>query len=114
VDRQNAFDGTVNYNVLDIDGIVESPNQLLDARVICPTYGERNDRTLGAEQISVRTVTLQRSNRKYRRDSIAKRTSLLLSDSQFCTHINSTRYYPLHLIEHEVRTATVNDTRYKL
>jgi len=29
-DRQNAFDDTVNYNVLDIDSTVESPNQLLD------------------------------------------------------------------------------------
>jgi len=28
-DHQNAFDGTVNYNVLDIDGIVESPNPSL-------------------------------------------------------------------------------------
>jgi len=25
-DRQNAFDSTVNYNVLDIDGTIESPN----------------------------------------------------------------------------------------
>jgi len=99
VDRQNAFDGTVNYNVLDIDGTVESPNQILDARVICPTDGERNDHTLEAERVSVYTVTLQRLNRKYRRDSIAERTSLLLSDSQFCTHINSTRSYPLYLIE---------------
>jgi len=29
-DLQNAFDDTVNYNVLDIDGTVESPNQLLN------------------------------------------------------------------------------------
>jgi len=35
VARQNAFDGTVNYNVLDIDidGTVESPNQLLDGNL---------------------------------------------------------------------------------
>jgi len=52
VDRQNAFDGAVNYNVLDIDGTVESPNQL-DARVICPTNSERNDRTLEAEQVYI-------------------------------------------------------------
>jgi len=31
VDHQNAFGGMVNYNVLDFDGTVESPNQLLDA-----------------------------------------------------------------------------------
>jgi len=37
VNHQNAFDGMVNYNILDIDGTVEFPNQLLDARVICPT-----------------------------------------------------------------------------
>jgi len=62
VDRQNAFDGAVNYNVLDIDGTVESPNQLLDALVIYPTDGERNDRTLEAEQVSVYIVTVQRLN----------------------------------------------------
>jgi len=99
VDCQNAFDGTVNYNVLDIGGTTKSPYQLLGARVICPTDSERNDHTLETEQVSVYTVTVRWLNRKYRRDSIAKRTSLLLSDSQFCTHINSTRSYPLYLIE---------------
>jgi len=59
-----------------------------------PTDSERNDRTLDTEQVSVYTVTFQRLNREYRRDSIAEQTSLLLSDSQFCTHINSTRTYP--------------------
>jgi len=63
VDRQNAFDDTVNYNVLDIDGTAEFPNPPLYARVICPTDGERNDRTLEAEQVSVYTVTVQRLNR---------------------------------------------------
>jgi len=38
VDYQNAFDCTLNYNVLDIDGTAESPNQLLDARVIYISY----------------------------------------------------------------------------
>jgi len=99
VDHQNAFDGAVNYNVLDIDGTIEFPNQLLDARVICPTDGERNDRILEAEQVSVYTVTVQRLNREYRKNSIAERTSLILSDLQFCTHVNSTRSYPLYLIE---------------
>jgi len=99
VNCQNAFDGTVNYNVLDIYGTVESPNQLLDARVICTKDSERNDRTFEVEQVSVYTVTLQQLNRENRRDSIAERTSLLLSDLQFCTHINSTQSYPLYLIE---------------
>jgi len=65
------------------DGTVESPNQLLDAQVICLTDSERNDCTLEAEQVSVYTVTVQRLNREYRRVSIAERTSLLLSDSHF-------------------------------
>jgi len=52
---------------------------------------ERNDLTLEAEQVYI--VTVQRLNREYRRDSIVERTSLLLSDSQFCTHINSIRSY---------------------
>jgi len=110
-DCQNAFDGTVNYNVLDIDDTVESPNPPLYAPEACPTDSERNDRTLEAEQVSVYTVTIQRLNREYRRDSIAERTSLLLSDSWFGTHINSTRSYPLYK---KMSTTTINDTRYKL
>jgi len=54
-DRQNAFDGTVNYNVLDIDGTVESLNPPLYATEACPTDSER---TLEAEQVSVYTVTV--------------------------------------------------------
>jgi len=57
---QNAFDGTLNYNVLDIDGIVESPNPSLYAPEACLTDSERNDRTLEAEQVY--TVTVQRLN----------------------------------------------------
>jgi len=59
VNHQNVFDGAVNYNVLDIDGTVKSPNQLLDARVICLTDNECNDRKLEAEQVLIYTVTLQ-------------------------------------------------------
>jgi len=70
-DRQNTFDGIVNYNVLD-NGSVEFPNQLLDARVICSTDSECNDHTLEAEQVSV--YTIQRLNREYWRVSIAERT----------------------------------------
>jgi len=44
VDRQNVFDGTVNYNVLNIDGTVESLNLPLYAPETCPTDSERNDR----------------------------------------------------------------------
>jgi len=73
-DRQNTFEGIVNYKVLDIDGTVESPNQLLDARIICPTDSERNDHTLEAEQVSVYTVTVQRLNRDYWRTSIVELT----------------------------------------
>jgi len=113
MDRQNAFDGTVNYNVLDIDGTVESP-YLLDARVICSTNSECNDHTLETDQISVYIVTVQQLNREYQRDSIAEPISLLLSDLRFCTHINSTRSYSFYPIENEIRTTTVNDTRYKL
>jgi len=58
-DHQNAFNGTVNYNVLDIDDIVEPPNQLLDARVICLTDSEYNDHSLESEQVLVYTVTVQ-------------------------------------------------------
>jgi len=36
-DRQNAFDDTVNYNVLDIDGTIEPPNPLLYVQIICST-----------------------------------------------------------------------------
>jgi len=86
-DCQNAFDGTVNYNVLDIDSTVESPKPPLYAPEICPSDSECNNRTLEAEQVSVYTVTLQRLNREYGRDSIVERTSLLLNDSQFCTHV---------------------------
>jgi len=50
----------VNYNVLDIDGTVESPNLPLYAPEACPTDSERNDRTLEAEQVLVYTVTVQR------------------------------------------------------
>jgi len=57
-DRQNAFDSMINYNVLDIDGTVESPNSPLYAPEACPTDSEGNDRTLEAEQISVHTVTV--------------------------------------------------------
>jgi len=89
VDRQNAFDGMVNYNILNIDGTVESSNSSLYTPEACLINSECNDRTLEAEQVLVYTVTVQRLNRKNRRDSIAERTSLLLSDSQFCTHINS-------------------------
>jgi len=49
VERYNAFDGTVNYNVLDIDGTVESSNPPLYAPEAYPTDNERNDRTLKAE-----------------------------------------------------------------
>jgi len=55
VDRQNAFDVTVNYNVLNI-GTVEFPNQLLDTRVICLTDGKRDNRTLETEQVLVYTA----------------------------------------------------------
>jgi len=113
VNRQNAFDDTVNY-VLDIDGTVESPNPHSYAPKVCPTDSERNDRTLEAGQVSIYTITVQRLNREYRRDSIAERTFLLLSDSWFYTHINSIRSFPLYLIENEVRTTTINDTHYKL
>jgi len=82
-DYQNAFDSTVNYNVLNI-GIVESSNQLSDARVICPTIDLCNNETIVTEPLSVYIVTVQRLNREYWKDSIAERTSLLLSDSQFC------------------------------
>jgi len=67
-DCQNAFDGTVNYNVLDIDGTVASPNSLLYAPETYPTNNEHNDRTLEAKQVLVYTVIVQRLNREYRRD----------------------------------------------
>jgi len=54
-DHKNAFDGMVNYNVLVIDGTVESPNRHLYAPEACPTDNERNDRTLEVEQVSVYT-----------------------------------------------------------
>jgi len=76
---QNVFNGTVNYNVLDIDGTVKFPNLHLYDSEAYPTDSERNIRTLEAEQVSVYTVTVQWLNRKYRRDSIAERTYLLLS-----------------------------------
>jgi len=52
----------VNYNVLDIDGTVQSPNPPLYAPEACPTDSERNDRTFEAEQVSVYTITVQRLN----------------------------------------------------
>jgi len=48
-----VFDGTVNYNVLDIDDIVEFPNPPLYAPEAYLTD------TLEAIQISVYTVTVQ-------------------------------------------------------
>jgi len=71
VDRQNAFDGMVNYNVSDLDGTVESSNPPLYAPEACPIDSERNDRTLAAE-VSVYTVTIQQLNREYQRDSRRK------------------------------------------
>jgi len=56
VDHQNAFDSAVHYNVLDIDGTFESPNQLLDTWVIPQIVNVMI--TLEAEHVSVYTVTL--------------------------------------------------------
>jgi len=53
VDRQNAFNGTVNYNISDIDDTVESLNPPLYTPEACLANSERNDRTLEAEQVSV-------------------------------------------------------------
>jgi len=53
VPDQNAFDGTVSYNVLNIDGTVESPNLPLYAPEACSTYNKRNDPTFEAEQILI-------------------------------------------------------------
>jgi len=83
----------IDCNVRNSGDKSELANQTLYAPEAGPIDGERNDRRLEAEQVSVYTVTLQRLNREYRKDLIAERTSLLLSDSQFCTHINSTRSY---------------------
>jgi len=93
-DRLCAFAATIDCNVRNNGDKSELPNPTLYAPEACLTDGERNDRTLEAEQVSVYTVTLQQLNREYRRDSIAKRTSLLLSDSQFYMHINSTLFPP--------------------
>jgi len=92
--RQCVFAATIDCNVRNSDDKSELANPTLYAPEACPTDGARNDHTLEAEQVSVYTVTVQRLNREYRRDLIVERTSLLLSDSQFCTHINSTRFYP--------------------
>jgi len=97
--RQCAFAATIDCNVRNSNDKSELANLTLYAPEACPTDDARNDRTLEEVQVSVYTITLQRLNREYRRDSVAERTSLLLSDSQFCTHINSTRSYPLHLIK---------------
>jgi len=52
VPDQNIFDGTVSYNVLDIDGTIEFPNSPLYAPEACPTDSERNVRTVEAKQVS--------------------------------------------------------------
>jgi len=61
-DRQCAFAATIDCNVRNSGDKSELPNLTLYARVICPTDGERNDRTLEAEQVSVYTVTVQPLN----------------------------------------------------
>jgi len=86
--RRCAFAATVDCNVRNNGDKSELPNPILYVPEACSTDSERNHRTLVAEQLSARTVTVRRSNRRYRRDSIAERTSLLLSDLRLCAPIN--------------------------
>jgi len=57
---------TINYNVSDTDDIAEFPNQLLYARIICPTIDLCNCETLVTKQLSVCILIVLQLNSVYR------------------------------------------------
>jgi len=79
LDRQNAFDDTVNYNVLDIDDTVKSPNPPLYAPEAYLIDSKRNDRTLEAEQVYIYCVTIARYASKHHIITLVGMRSLFLS-----------------------------------